>query len=990
MAILGALFYFIGLILSSLRFLVGSSGGEERQAAIIQCFLVLAIALSQCAMGKDLSQREVVYCLLVWLSTTIIEWAGPRAYDNMTTGFESQIGGCDGGYRSAFLIYMSIWLSCIIFGSLLMVCEDSTLYDKDEDEEEIPYSFRSAQGTQQLVQVGIVRKSALPVIFGFCTSMSGLSFAVGAASNQLGMIFFGAVLLVLAVLSAWDWLWRLELPLFMWAALTQCAGSICRTCQTHLAFRDLRWDMAGANIGALEMQRWPGLPLFTIGFGIVIVVVTLLFNAVENQDKEKKWEDEDRLSDVDEDDEDEAPFRTYLQLTVLAFTVGCLIPGLTLPLFDAENQYPSILLDDQVQGSGGPPASPIPHNMFRVINMAYSNDLPCTALVSVFQFWILPPIMCTGNLLLILRPQWFPRDLFAPLKDEISNQATFRFMNPWMIATTMAISHFSWNVMLREIGVPEHNELINNRFGLGAYFMIGYGFFSVVLAQILSCEYTPIVRPRPSELVDDVSDDDDFYGMDTTFTAVSTSLFLIPVVGVAAYCAVTHPFITLQIRLSGIILKVVHPTLIELYQTLCFENPLLGYMAQVTFLWTLVIWLVLFLMRIPFAIGMEIDCLEFCSLGHLARRLEQIARPWVHTHLWALCFFLLFYILTGKNKAIQEVCVKPGNNNWIGLCGLAILYFGLQTLLGKARQISPDDLTLRLRKKERQPNLPGGVGFWRTAWVSCMIIFVVLFWTKGPWKQNLVKDYHDVNNKLEAMLPVLTHKAMSRIPHSSGDCIARWKQKNPSSSFVDDAAAHVDCKGEQPITHMAKEPVNVTARWIEGLDTVKLQELRITQPKNPIGPQLWNLTLSGEFTGLHIWLKVMLGGKLWINDYMCCQNPFRFSLRASAICDDEHGFMSPIKLEVAQLDPFDWKHDANWEDAMGSHISLSVDYGQKSSVQNQVREVFVSQIGNVRIRLADQTVWDPLVVAAQILQTVVRQNSGSKCPRMGANGTWTP
>lgn len=189
---------------------------------------------------------------------------------------------------------------------------------------------------------------------------------------------------------------------------------------------------------------------------------------------------------------------------------------------------------------------------------------------------------------------------------------------------------------------------------------------------------------------------------------------------------------------------------------------------------------------------------------------------------------------------------------------------------------------------------------------------------------------------------------------------------------------------------MAKEPVNVTARWIEGLDTVKLQELRITQPKNPIGPQLWNLTLSGEFTGLHIWLKVMLGGKLWINDYMCCQNPFRFSLRASAICDDEHGFMSPIKLEVAQLDPFDWKHDANWEDAMGSHISLSVDYGQKSSVQNQVREVFVSQIGNVRIRLADQTVWDPLVVAAQILQTVVRQNSGSKCPRMGANGTWTP
>merc|ERR1719230_1406152 len=115
------------------------------------------------------------------------------------------------------------------------------------------------------------------------------------------------------------------------------------------------------------------------------------------------------------------------------------------------------------------------------------------------------------------------------------------------------------------------------------------------------------------------------------------------------------------------------------------------------------------------------------------------------------------------------------------------------------------------------------------------------------------------------MLPVLSNKAQARIPHSSGDCIARWKQKNPGLSYVDDSAAHKDCSGEHPITKMAKNPVNVTARWIEGLDTVTFQELKITQPLNNTGSQLWNLTLTGEFTGLHIWLKVMLGGKLWID-----------------------------------------------------------------------------------------------------------------------------
>merc|ERR1719247_126076 len=124
---------------------------------------------------------------------------------------------------------------------------------------------------------------------------------------------------------------------------------------------------------------------------------------------------------------------------------------------------------------------------------------------------------------------------------------------------------------------------------------------------------------------------------------------------------------------------------------------------------------------------------------------------------------------------------------------------------------------MRMMKKQRPPMLPGGVIVWKSLLIASMVFWVLVFWYMGPLKPDLVTDYQDVNNKLEAMLPVFTHKAKARIPHSSGDCIARWKQKNPGLDYVDDSAAHQDCKGEHPITKISKQPVNVTARWIEGI-----------------------------------------------------------------------------------------------------------------------------------------------------------------------------
>lgn len=414
MAILGALFYFLGLVLSSMPFLVGSSGAEGRSSDIVQCTLVLFIAVGDCLIYQSSSLKDIFLCVLIWLSTTVVAWAGPRAYDNMTDGFESQIGGCDGGYRSAFLIYMSIWLTCIIFGSLLMVCEDgpfSSMCADREEESERAFSYRSSPRSGAIANIGLMRRKALPMIFGFCTSMSGLAFAVGAASDQLGMIFFGAVLLILAVLTAWDWLWRLELSLVMWAALTQGLATIGRTCQTHLAFRDLRWDVTGTNVGTLQIKREVGLPLFVAGFGVLIVTVLLLVHAVNQEPDEKEMGEEEEI-----DDDDSNACTALLEFATLAVAIGFLIPGLTLPLYVAAPQFPSLMIAGARQGAGAPPPPPDAPNMLRCINMAYTNELPCTALVSIFQFLIIPPMAFVGNILLIIRPSWLPKDMYPPLK----------------------------------------------------------------------------------------------------------------------------------------------------------------------------------------------------------------------------------------------------------------------------------------------------------------------------------------------------------------------------------------------------------------------------------------------------------------------------------------------------------------------------------------------------------------------------------------------
>merc|ERR1712106_525761 len=130
--------------------------------------------------------------------------------------------------------------------------------------------------------------------------------------------------------------------------------------------------------------------------------------------------------------------------------------------------------------------------------------------------------------------------------------------------------------------------------------------------------------------------------------------------------------------------------------------------------------------------------------------------------------------------------------------------------------------------------------------------------------------------------------------------MTRWEKRVKSGQVdgTDRAAANKDCKGKAALTKLEKGGNNIIVRWMEGINTLVVREMRISPPPKDAYAQLWNFTLAAEFTDLHIWLKVMLNGEPWDDDYMCCDNPFRVAIRVSALCTDNHGFFSPVSVSA--------------------------------------------------------------------------------------------
>merc|ERR1712151_1317689 len=107
---------------------------------------------------------------------------------------------------------------------------------------------------------------------------------------------------------------------------------------------------------------------------------------------------------------------------------------------------------------------------------------------------------------------------------------------------------------------------------------------------------------------------------------------------------------------------------------------------------------------------------------------------------------------------------------------------------------------------------------------------------------------------------------------SIGDCDAlqAYREKKGIKGYE-----HAKCIGNKELANKTQGSVHVEAKWITGLNTIRLTRLELLPPEDPDAKtQMWKFDIDGQLTDLHVWLKVGIESswlnKVWFDDNMCC------------------------------------------------------------------------------------------------------------------------
>merc|ERR1712232_772636 len=90
----------------------------------------------------------------------------------------------------------------------------------------------------------------------------------------------------------------------------------------------------------------------------------------------------------------------------------------------------------------------------------------------------------------------------------------------------------------------------------------------------------------------------------------------------------------------------------------------------------------------------------------------------------------------------------------------------------------------------------------------------------------------------------------------------------------------------------------------------------------------------------------------WLDDYMCCNNPFHFTLLASATCTIGQGF-SNVQLEVTHIDPIEFKHNVTIKSTATEATWYSINYGSNDAVEQTLRNLMTLKEGHLMVENAD-------------------------------------
>jgi len=394
----------------------------------------------------------------------------------------------------------------------------------------------------------------------------------------------------------------------------------------------------------------------------------------------------------------------------------------------------------------------------------------------------------------------------------------------------------------------------------------------------------------------------------------------------------------------------------------------------------LLIWLPLVLLIIAMPLDMREGPTD--KLTDNLRRLELFFRPWVMVELWSVAVLLIYYILTSRNKGVIEVCAAFPDNPQ-GLLSICVVFLASKGLMMTAKSA----LTPQPRRPKRgAAELPGGNLLW-SIMAGVMFVFVLLLlYFNGPVAPREIVDLGDFNRALSVLLPLTNEKLSEKLPQSAGDCDKFWQERIETGEESFDgsyAQFQKSCRGKKPLGAYTKNGVTITAYWVTGLNSLEIADLTVRPPSDPrAAVQHWELTIAGQFTDLHLWLQVKWGKHELINNYMCCNSPFHFSLLASANCTASNGFRG-VELQVAHMDEIEWVQHVNKITSshdMDRETSMEINYGSYSAVEDALRNALTMQTGRLMVRNPDGSEMNPLESVGSAIGDIVLLNTGRRCP----------
>lgn len=983
LGLLGAVQLYFGLVLGQLPFILGvSTDNEGKVAALLENCLILGCWLVErfCLSDAPLPAIQSAICIVIGLACTIIDWAGPTPYDDMRLGCASQTAGCDGGFRSPFVLYVSAWITGLVFGTLLLFFEEGAIFSCGEK--------------RRWTTTGLpIRQKALPVVYGLATSMSCVLFATGSTSNDMSWVTAGVLLLVISVVCTWDFLWCLDMNLATYGALFHGFATGLRAIQNHAIFRDLRWDPADAH-GILVVYQYPGLQIFM--FGLFLMFLSLQFYLYTCHWKEWKnpVSDEpagsthayDLLTMPHEKHKEnrrnafeynlQGSGSRWWQWILLPLCITCQIIGVHVPLIYTECVLPTLTwFHDDPDGykvSEG-------ESYIDVIRWLYQRKLPCSALVAAYNAMLLPPLQFLMIFLILLQPRFLPAELCRSMQNYVMTLAPMRFTQP--------------SIMMLVVGVaslPMENQHPDN-IQYGGHFTSGYWFFLTycITNLILAWSVQPPELPDTHEVapkkirrdpllqlelkkhwqMEDSEEDFDesLQGSKASFAVTGPLAGGVAIATTCIWLALTNPYLEFEFRIAGVVIHRVTPTVLDLWYSIGSVNRFLMCYCVATLIVFPLLWLVLLCVR----------------LASKRPGLEPMLRPYVMCHIWAASLVLIYYIVTARNKNVMEVCASFPS---VPIAPVAIVFMGAGTFalihMAKAlRHDPPADTASNMQ-------LPiGGKALWMGGPALTVLTIGGLLSTCGPVRPPTLRSLQDLNEQFVQLGPILNEHLYQDVSESFGDCKALWEYRVGQGEVSAQSVWQKEtCSGTTPLfqkevtmgTAPQRHRIKTMVLWAKGVNTLEVERVRVQPPLNPlVATQEWHLNASAAFADLHVFMKVFVDDKEWYSGYICCNHRFHFALQVTARCQQHKGFEA-LDMNLMQMDQVTLAHDAAVIHGP-AWAAVTSDVGRQEMVK-QVMEDFLSlHTGQVLLQSLNQKASQARQIAGDVLSDVVRLNTGQIC-----------